>query len=589
MGGSGRGLAPLDNFPHAAPGRGRVGPKCHRLSRCPAGLMPRSARHLVAAPGPAAPVPWVRAPADVARWSGRRRAEPLGLRPSASSGCCLSRWRRTSLITAGHARSPGLGAGPGLRRRLLLRPDVVDARGRRLRLGGPQRAGGAVLRPAGGRRAGPPAPAPSGRCGWPWPGPRWRCCAADGRSAACRGVGWPSRWSTRPWRRRSRTSGRPASACCSRCWGRGSLPSCWATSAGWWPGRRWQRPLCSCWLLHYSPGSRSPDGSVRVASVQGDVPGDGTDVLADFRQVTDNHVQATVDLAVRRRGGGAATSRLRAVAGELHRRRPVRRRADPDRHRGGGRGDRRTDPGRRHGRRRPRPRDEPGHRLGPGPRRGRPLHQASPGAVRRVHPVAQRLRRQLRQARHDPARHAQRHPRGARCGWAERWWPTRSASTSPTTTASTTRSTTVPSWSSCRPATRCSSTPPRSSSSSRSPALRALELGRALVVASVNGRTGIIGPDGAVIDPAEPRTTAVIDAEVSLDSSITPGTRVGPLGRPAGGSVDGSGPRGGAARLSSARAYRRPTARSSPRPLRPRPDSAPDDRTDDEPDRDEPT
>ena len=31
--------------------------------------------------------------------------------------------------------------------------------------------------------------------------------------------------------------------------------------------------------------------------MQGDVPGDGTEVLADFRQVTDNHVQATVDLA----------------------------------------------------------------------------------------------------------------------------------------------------------------------------------------------------------------------------------------------------------------------------------------------------
>ena len=57
--------------------------------------------------------------------------------------------------------------------------------------------------------------------------------------------------------------------------------------------------------------------------------------------------------------------------------------------------------------------------------------------------------------------------------------------------------------------------------------VRALELGRALVVASVNGRTGIIGPDGAVIASADPRTTAVVEAEVTLDSSITPGTRVG--------------------------------------------------------------
>jgi apolipoprotein N-acyltransferase len=45
------------------------------------------------------------------------------------------------------------------------------------------------------------------------------------------------------------------------------------------------------------PWAPSPDGSVRVAAVQGNVPGDGTDVLADFRQVTANHVEATVQLA----------------------------------------------------------------------------------------------------------------------------------------------------------------------------------------------------------------------------------------------------------------------------------------------------
>ncbi len=57
--------------------------------------------------------------------------------------------------------------------------------------------------------------------------------------------------------------------------------------------------------------------------------------------------------------------------------------------------------------------------------------------------------------------------------------------------------------------------------------VRALELGRSLAVASVNGRTGIIGPDGEVVASADPRTTAVVAAEVGLDSSITPGTRVG--------------------------------------------------------------
>jgi apolipoprotein N-acyltransferase len=57
--------------------------------------------------------------------------------------------------------------------------------------------------------------------------------------------------------------------------------------------------------------------------------------------------------------------------------------------------------------------------------------------------------------------------------------------------------------------------------------VRAIELGRSLAIASVNGRTAIIGPDGAVLATADPRTTAVLDTEVTLDSSITPGTRVG--------------------------------------------------------------
>ncbi|MGD9958861.1 apolipoprotein N-acyltransferase [Nocardioides sp.] len=39
------------------------------------------------------------------------------------------------------------------------------------------------------------------------------------------------------------------------------------------------------------------DGSVTVAAVQGNVPGDGSDILLDFRQVTQNHVDSTVQLA----------------------------------------------------------------------------------------------------------------------------------------------------------------------------------------------------------------------------------------------------------------------------------------------------
>jgi apolipoprotein N-acyltransferase len=47
-------------------------------------------------------------------------------------------------------------------------------------------------------------------------------------------------------------------------------------------------------LFPWQPGS---DGEATVAVVQGDVPGNGDDILYDFRRVTQNHVDATVDLA----------------------------------------------------------------------------------------------------------------------------------------------------------------------------------------------------------------------------------------------------------------------------------------------------
>ena len=236
--------------------------------------------------------------------------------------------------------------------------------------------------------------------------------------------------------------------------------------------------------------------------------------------------------------------------------------------------DRRADPGRGHRRRRSRPRAQPGHRVGPGARRRRPLHQAPPGAVRRVHPVAQRLRRQLRQARHDPARHASAAPARSRCASAAPWSPTRSASTSPTTTGSTTRSTTAPRWSSCRRATRCSSTPPRSSSSSRSPGVRAIEIGRSVAIASINGRTAIIAPGR---QRRWPRAAAA-DHEPSWTADVAPrrprsppapgsGTGSGRLSGP----VDGSGRGRRAARLSSAPRHARPrwrARRDQPRPSR---------------------
>jgi apolipoprotein N-acyltransferase len=58
--------------------------------------------------------------------------------------------------------------------------------------------------------------------------------------------------------------------------------------------------------------------------------------------------------------------------------------------------------------------------------------------------------------------------------------------------------------------------------------LRAIETGRWVVVASTNGRTGVISPDGDVVASADPRTRAVLVEEVGLSTAITPGVRLGP-------------------------------------------------------------
>ena len=58
--------------------------------------------------------------------------------------------------------------------------------------------------------------------------------------------------------------------------------------------------------------------------------------------------------------------------------------------------------------------------------------------------------------------------------------------------------------------------------------LRAIETGRYVVVASTNGITGVVGPDGRVIAEAEPRTTAVLNEQVGLVDALTPAVRMGP-------------------------------------------------------------
>ncbi|TNM39753.1 apolipoprotein N-acyltransferase [Nocardioides albidus] len=58
--------------------------------------------------------------------------------------------------------------------------------------------------------------------------------------------------------------------------------------------------------------------------------------------------------------------------------------------------------------------------------------------------------------------------------------------------------------------------------------LRAIEAGRWLAVASTNGQTGVISPDGSVVASARPRTTAVLVERVGLSTALTPAMRLGP-------------------------------------------------------------
>jgi apolipoprotein N-acyltransferase len=57
--------------------------------------------------------------------------------------------------------------------------------------------------------------------------------------------------------------------------------------------------------------------------------------------------------------------------------------------------------------------------------------------------------------------------------------------------------------------------------------LRAIETGRWLTVASTNGISGVIRPDGSVAAVADPRTTSVLVEEVTLMSGLTPAVWLG--------------------------------------------------------------
>ena len=57
--------------------------------------------------------------------------------------------------------------------------------------------------------------------------------------------------------------------------------------------------------------------------------------------------------------------------------------------------------------------------------------------------------------------------------------------------------------------------------------LRALETGRWVVVAAVNGISGVVRPDGSVVASAGAQTSAVLVETVGLGSTITPAVRIG--------------------------------------------------------------
>jgi apolipoprotein N-acyltransferase len=58
--------------------------------------------------------------------------------------------------------------------------------------------------------------------------------------------------------------------------------------------------------------------------------------------------------------------------------------------------------------------------------------------------------------------------------------------------------------------------------------LRAMETGRWVAVATTNGVSGIIAPDGHVVATARPRTRTVLVQQVGLGSALTPAMRIGP-------------------------------------------------------------
>ncbi len=173
---------------------------------------------------------------------------------------------------------------------------------------------------------------------------------------------------------------------------------------------------------------------------------------------------------------------------------------------------------------------QPGHRLPARRRRGRPLHQAAPGAVRGSTSVPG----QPADALELRAAH-----RGAAATWSAAPPSSRSASV---TCSSRTRSASDVAYdegiaarsergrpsSRCRPATRCSAAPASSPSSSRSAGLRALETGRwGWSWPPSTASRGVVRPDGTVVASVPARGQEVLVERVGLEHDDHPGRAAG--------------------------------------------------------------
>ena len=271
--------------------------------------------------------------------------------------------------------------------------------------------------------------------------------------------------------------------------------------------------------------------SATVALVQGGTPQTGMGAMDVRRAVLDNHVRETLALAEAIDAGTAPAARLRPVAGELLRHRPLRGPV-------GGRGDHRSGAGRRcadPGRRRhggagqPDGRVERGHRLGPGGRSHPDVHQDASGAVRRVRPLPGAARRSSSAGSTGCPATSCRAPSRATSTSGESRSATSSASRSPTASVvdavidGGARLLTVQTNNATYGGT---SQPAQQLGIER---MRAGEFGRTVLVAATSGITAVIGTDRAIEQQLGEEETGWLVAEVPLHGSLTLAARVGHL------------------------------------------------------------